>query len=163
MKQLSSTLLQANMSVWGDKNSFGSNNDRSRNQNSGDKLSCGAFGSNSNWTNSGPASMPFMSSSSQNCHLNRFEPPTNCPPSGHSSLIFGVEQKGDCWNSSSSGSNGWSFSSSNQYKSHMSCSGGSSRNSSGPGSIDMSGTVEGVFRDEIRMMAEGNINMNYKF
>ena len=147
------------MSVWGDRSSFGSNNQRP-DENSSSKLTCGPFGSKSNWSDLGSSSMLFMFSNNQTCQNNGLE-----PQSGHSSLIFKAESNQNGWNSSSTRSNGWNNSSSNQYNWNMSSSGGSSRNSSGPGSIDMSGTVEGVFRDEIRMMAEGNnsFHANNKF
>ena len=137
------------MSVWGDRSSFGLNNKRS-DENSSNKLPCGAFGSKSNWSDSGFSSMPFMSPNSQTCHNNKYE-----PQSGHSSLIFGAEPNQNGWNSSSS-----RLSSFKQYNWNMSSSGGSSRNSSGLGSIDMSGTVEGVFREEIQIMAEENNNFH---
>lgn len=147
------------MSVWGDGNSFGSDNDKPGDKD-GKKLSSGAFGSPTGWSDSGSPSIPFMSSNSHTSYSNRYE-----LQSGHSSLIFGEGQNQNGLKSSSFRTCSWNTSASNQSNWNMSSSGGSSRNSSGPGSIDMSGTGEGVFREEICRIAEGNTRFhdNSKF
>ena len=118
-------------------------------------LPLGPFGSTSNSRQgSGPTSLPAMGFKNQNSNVYSFELKSDSPNtsgSGSSSMLeLGMEPKMYNWNS-------------NGNSRMDTSSGGSSRTSSGHGSsnqLDWSGTVEGVFREEIRQMAEGDRRNN---
>ena len=146
-------IMSANQSVWGNSGCWGKHSNQNSNRNFGafgqsslqsNSLGFGAFGSNNSFSSSGPTSLPctgFRNKESSNIYS--FELNSQ-PGSGSASMLsLGVESKTYNW--SSSGNDSWKMDTS---------SGGSSRTSSGHASLDWSGTVEGVFREEIQKMAE---------
>ena len=151
--------MPSNHSVWSNFNSEGGasfgNNDRGAKHDSmkpfghNNQKSFGPFGSNNNpGYNSGPASLPPFGFKSRDSKIYDFELKSSSPNTSgpHSMLTLGMEPKKFSWNN-----NGHSW--------METSSGGSSRASSGQGSsnqLDWSGTVEGVFREEIGKMAEGH-------
>ena len=134
--------MASNQSVWGTSNSW----DKQANHNNktgnsvafGQKSfqSFGPFGSSSSHGNSsGPASLPTMGFRNQApSSIHTFELNRGSAHTSASMLTLDMDPKMCSWSISS---------------------GGSSRASSGQASLDWSGTVDGVFREEIQKMSEG--------